>query len=106
MKKDQTVFNFQDGLGEVPAHRHINKNGDEGGWVADTVKVEDSVYVYGRCVGLRQCVWYTAMRRSPAMRGSHGNAQVSGNAWVYGNARVSGNARLRVSGDARVSGNA
>ena len=53
------VYDFKDGNGPVPAHRHING----GGWVADTAQVSGNARVYG-------------------------NAQVSGNARVYGNAQV------------------
>ena len=71
-----------------PEEQHQHKNG--GGWVANTVIIDDSVFVapnarvYGNA-------WV------------YGNALVSGNAWVSGNAQVSGNAR--VFGDARVFGN-
>ena len=51
----------------VPAHRHTNPDGSEGGWVANTANVDCTSYV-GR------------------------NARVSGNAWVSGNALVHGNA--------------
>ena len=33
---DTNTFDFQDGNGPVPAHRHINPDGTTGGWVADT----------------------------------------------------------------------
>jgi len=56
-----------------PEEQHQHKNG--GGWVANTVTIDDSVYV------------------APY-------AQVSGDARVYGDAQVSGNAR--VYGDAWV----
>ena len=35
------LFDFKDGHGRVPAHRHVNG----GGWVADTAKVEDTAFV-------------------------------------------------------------
>lgn len=35
--QDATIrFNFRDGNGAVPAHRHVYPNGSVGGWVADT----------------------------------------------------------------------
>jgi hypothetical protein len=34
-------YNFKDGLGPVPAHKHPNG----GGWVADTATVADTAYV-------------------------------------------------------------
>ena len=58
---DETTFNFKDGNGPVPAHKHING----GGWVADSAIVDDTVYV------------------GPDARVS-GNAEVSGDARVYG----------------------
>ena len=36
-----TTFDFQDGNGPVPAHRHPNG----GGWVADTATVEETAFV-------------------------------------------------------------
>jgi hypothetical protein len=56
-----TTFDFQDGHGPVPAHRHKNADGTEGGWVANTARVYGDAQVYG-------------------------NARVSGNALVYGDA--------------------
>ncbi len=38
-----TTFDFGDG--PVAAHRHTNPDGSEGGWVADTAKVESTAYV-------------------------------------------------------------
>jgi hypothetical protein len=35
---ESTTFDFGDG--EVPAHRHVNPDGSEGGWVADTTTLE------------------------------------------------------------------
>ena len=87
----EEMFDFQDGNGLVPAKRHKNKDGSEGGWIALTAKAESTVFISG-------------------------NAQVFGNAWVFGdvqvfdNARVFGNAwvsgNARVSRDAHVSGDA
>ena len=71
------VYDFKDGNGPVPAHRHING----GGWVADTAQVSGNARVYGNA------------QVSDTAR-VYGNAQVSGNARVYGNAQVSGNARV------------
>ena len=36
-----TIYDFQDGNGPVPAHRHPKG----GGWVADTATVEETAYV-------------------------------------------------------------
>ena len=43
MKK--TMFDFDDGRGEVLAHRHINKNGELGGWVEDNCEVSEDSYI-------------------------------------------------------------
>ena len=72
-----------------PEEQHPHKNG--GGWVANTVTIDDSVYVAPNA-------WVSGDARV------YGNARVSGDAWVSGNAQVSGNAR--VSGNAWVYGNA
>ena len=82
-----SLFDFNDGNGPVPAHRHINPDGTLGGWVADTAVVYGNAVVSGDARVYGDAVVY-------------GNARVSGNARVYGDARVSGNAR--VSGDAKV----
>ena len=73
-----TTFDF--GNGPVPAHRHKNPDGTEGGWVADTATVELTTYV-------------------GADAKVSGYAQVNGNARVYGDAQVYGDAR--VYGDAQ-----
>ena len=43
----ETLFNFEDGNGPVPAHRHINPDGEEGGWVSGTAQVSDNAWVFG-----------------------------------------------------------
>ena len=75
-----TAFDFGDGNGSVPAHKHPNG----GGWVADTAHVDDTAYVAD-----------TAK--------VYGNAQVFENAYVADTAKVSGKAV--VSGYAHVFGN-
>ena len=72
-----------------PEEQHQHKNG--GGWVANTVAIDDSVYVAPNAQVFGNA-WVS------------GDAQVSDNAQVFGDARVSDNAR--VSGDAQVFGNA
>jgi len=81
------TYDFNDGNGPVPAHKHPNG----GGWVADTATVADTAYV-----GRTAHVYGTAR--------VYGYAQVCGNAQVFGNARVSDKAR--VYGNAGVGGNA
>ena len=78
---NKNVFDFNDGNGPVPAHKHSNG----GGWVADTASVADSAYV-----GPNTLVY--------------GNAQVFDRAQVCDNARVYGDAH--VYGDAQVYGDA
>ena len=39
------TFDFTDGLGPVPAHRHINPDGSEGGWVADAAGVSRLAFI-------------------------------------------------------------
>jgi len=41
-----TNFDFGDGNGSVPAHKHMNG----GGWVAETASVDASAFVGGRVV--------------------------------------------------------
>jgi hypothetical protein len=106
-----STFNFGDGYGPVPAKRHINPDGTEGGWVANTATVAATAYV-----GPDAQVYGNARVFDNAR--VFGKARVSGNAWVYGlvsgNARVSGNAwvyglvdyKARVDGFARVYGGA
>ena len=71
-------FDFQDGNGPVPAHKHPNG----GGWVADTALVSRTA-----CVGPNARVYGKAW--------VSGNARVYGYAQVYGNARVYGNAQVK-----------
>jgi hypothetical protein len=38
-------FDFKDGNGPVPAHRHKNHDGSIGGWVAETATVANTVFI-------------------------------------------------------------
>ena len=87
VEKEQETYDFQDGNGPVPAHKHPNG----GGWVANTAQVDDTAFV-GEDAKVYDDAWVS------------GKAKVFGNAEVYGNAMVFGNAE--VYGDAKVSGNA
>ena len=51
-----TTFDFEDGNGPVPAHRHMNPDGTEGGWVAATAKVDSTCYIgpFARVYGYAQ----------------------------------------------------
>lgn len=78
------------GYGPVPAHRHINPDGSEGGWVADTAKVDNTVHV-GRNAKIYE------------------SAQVFRSSQIYGSARVFGLAVViasEVFGSAKVFGRA
>jgi hypothetical protein len=71
-KPELTTFRF--GFGStVPAHRHVNPDGSQGGWVADTAYVAPTAYV-----GVNARVY--------------GSARVYGHAQVYDTARVCGHA--------------
>ena len=82
-RRTQTMFDF--GQGSVPAHRHQNPDGTEGGWVAETAAVASTVHIERNALVF-------------------GTARVCGDAWVFGTARVYGDAW--VCGDALVCGNA
>ena len=91
-----STFDFQDGNGPVPAHRHTNGCG----WVADTAYVSESAYI-----GPDARVYDSARVHGNAVVCDdavvHGNAVVCGDAVVHGNAVVYGDAW--VSGDARIN---
>ena len=76
-----TTYDFLDGTGPVPAHRHSNG----GGWVADSAYVAASAFV-----GPDAKVYDNAKVCDNAE--IYGNAVVSGNAVVYDHASVYGNA--------------
>lgn len=86
-RSERKFYDFFDGNGAVPAHRH----GNGGGWVADSADVAESVYV-----GRRARVF--------------GNAVVSGHARICNMAEVSGHACVRghavVADRAKVQGRA
>ena len=77
-KKRASKHDFKDGRGRVFAHRHINGNG----WVADTAKVADSVFV-----GKWAQVYHNAT--------VEGRVYVQDKSHVCGNATVRGNVKLR-----------
>ena len=73
MTKTQ-AYDFQDGNGPVPAHKHPNG----GGWVADTAFVAETSYVSTNAEVYENANIY-------------GNARVLGKAKVFGDAYLSGN---------------
>ena len=72
---EMTTFDFGDGNGPVPAHKHPKG----GGWVADTATVDETAYV-----GAEARVFDYAK--------VFGDARVYGDARVFDNAQVFGNA--------------
>jgi carbonic anhydrase/acetyltransferase-like protein (isoleucine patch superfamily) len=104
-------FDFRDGKGAVPAHRHTNG----GGWVADTAYVSANAYVGpdAKVFDSARVVRYARVSENARVFGNakvfgsaqaSGGAQVSGYVQVFDTAIVSGYAKI--SGDARIFGNA
>ena len=91
------LYDFEDGLGFVPAHQHKNPDGSVGGWVAETAWVDSTAYV-----GENTKVYGHAQ--------VFGKALIYGNAKVYGKALICGNAQIysqvQVYGQAQVFGQA
>jgi hypothetical protein len=95
------TFDFGDGNGAVPAHRHKNPDGSLGGWVANTatvkktVRIEIGAVIFGNAAILDHARIYD-------------NAQVFGNAKVTDNARVGGKAKVydkaRICNDVHIYG--
>ena len=99
------MFDFNDGDGQVPAHRH--RYG--GGWVADTSSVSHTAYVGAYALVFGKAKVFGNVRISGKAKVSgdtviSGNAKVFGDAWVAGKAKVSGKAKI--SGKTEVYGNA
>ena len=103
------TFDFVDGNGPVPAHRHQNPDGNKGGWVAETAnvaktaKVDYYALIFGKAK-VSGSSWVSGTARISGSAWLSCNAEVSGLARVFGNAKVSGYAR--VLGNAQVFGNA
>lgn len=45
MGQENSVHDFNDGKGPVPAHQHLNPDGSLGGWVAETAYVAPTCFV-------------------------------------------------------------
>ena len=73
---NSNTFDFKDDKGPVSAHRHINPDGTLGGWVANTVCVENTAFIGA-------------------------NARVFGNARVYDDAQVNQNMYINFSSTTR-----
>ena len=92
-----TTYDFGDGKGPVPAHRHKNPDGSEGDWVADTAAVAATAHIGHAAKVCDNAVVYDNAQ-------IYGNAQICDNARVYHNAQVYGTAQI--CGNALVYGNA
>ena len=82
-----STFDFHDGEGPVPAHRHKNPNGSLGGWVAETAFVAPTAHV-----GYWSWVFGLAMVDGEAT--INNVARVSGRALVGDNAVICGSAHI------------
>lgn len=104
-KKRAPKHDFKDGAGRIFAHKHDNGRG----WVADTAKVDDSVYVGPRCQIFNRAIVKGTVRMEGQSRIS-GNAVVSGGVIMRKNAQIYGAAIVRdtteISDDARIFGSA
>lgn len=92
-------YDFEDGKGPVPAHKHCNG----GGWVANTAHVRGTARVEGNA----KVFGYAKVTGSAKVYGYaevFGCAEVFGYAEVFGKAKVFGNAK--VGGNSSVSGSA
>lgn len=98
------TFDFGDGRGPVPAHRHRNPDRSLGGWVAETAFVAPTALVVPEARIYQQAQVLDRARVSGKARVS-GDAQLSGEAHVFGSACVYGVARVRkgrITGAARI----
>ncbi len=96
-RKNEESFDFGNGAGLIPAHRHHNG----GGWVADTASVDDTAYI-----GNRARVFGYAHIKDYAV--ITGNAEISGYAIVKDSGYVGGDVVIRgactVKDHARITG--
>ncbi len=110
-----TTFDFGDGNGEVPAHRHINPDGSIGGWVADTAWVinESKVCVHAKVYGAAKVFNNATINDYAKVYGKarvYGHAEISNRACIYGSASIYDSAKVyeaaQVYGEADVFGSA
>jgi bifunctional N-acetylglucosamine-1-phosphate-uridyltransferase/glucosamine-1-phosphate-acetyltransferase GlmU-like protein len=107
---------FGDGKGNVPAHRHINSDGNAGGWVAETVSFFEANEVW---IDYHACVFDEVMlignveikgRATVCGKAHVRNADIEDRACVKGNAKVgsvrSSTGRTIIKGHAVITGNA
>lgn len=82
-----TTFDFGDGNGNVPAHRHINPDGSIGGWVAETVTIETTVYI-----GKNAAIFgYVTVRDKVRI---YDEARVFDRAFICNEAKIYGESRI------------
>lgn len=113
---NRNEFDFGDGKGAVPAHRHING----GGWVADTAIVDETAYVGPYAIvhgyaSIRDCAYideqadvsgYCTIKDQACIRGRaviKGSCEISGHAEVSGNVFLAG--QLKIGGYRALTGN-
>ena len=82
-----STFDFGDGNGAVAARRHVNPDGTEGGWVAETAHVAETATVTSGAT-VRGCAQVRDYARVTD------SARVSGDALVCDNAQISDNAQV------------
>ena len=96
---------FKDGLGKTFAHRHVNGNG----WVADTAKVADSVFV-NKLAAVYHSAIVAGLAKIEGRSQVCGFAQISDRVQLTSFAYASGKARIsddcKLMDDTRVTGGA
>jgi NDP-sugar pyrophosphorylase family protein len=111
-EETMSTHDFEDGNGPVPAHKHDNWDGTEGGWVADTatvigarVLITQNAKVYGYAYVANQAsildharVYGDAIVTEKAKIFENArvfeDARVYGEGWVQGSANVCGDSRI------------
>lgn len=96
-----TTYNFRHI--PVPAHRHCNPDGSEGGWIAETAQVDNTAYIGEQAQIYGNARIYGHAQVSEGAR-VYGHAQVFGDARIYGHAKIYG--RAQIYGRAKIYGRA
>ncbi len=98
-----TTYDFDDGSGPVPAHRHTNGQG----WIADTATVDTSVYVSEHAKVYGKALVNGAVKIFDRVRVS-GQASINDKVALYDDAYISDNVILSdavvIAGDAQILG--
>lgn len=109
-----TTFDFKDGNGPVPAHRHVNG----GGWVADTASVSDTAYVGfdAHVYGYATVDDFAVISEAADVSGFsivcdaayvHGKSVIKGSCIIADNAEITGNTffagHFQIGGDQKFS---